>query len=55
LGRAESHSSTPSAYKKEVSEVEKILDKNEYPTELVRNIKNKRQQKEIIKKTKKNQ
>lgn len=44
LSRAESHSSTPSAYKKEVREVEKIMKKNEYPTELVRNIKNKRQQ-----------
>jgi hypothetical protein len=44
LVRAESHSSTPSAYKKEVRGVEKIMKKNEYPTELVRNIKIKRQQ-----------
>jgi hypothetical protein len=42
--RAETHSSTPSSYKKAVKKVEKILQQNQYPTELIRNIKNKRQQ-----------
>jgi hypothetical protein len=42
--RAETHSSTPSTYKKEINKVEKITTLNEYPTELIRNLKIKKHQ-----------